>query len=314
MKNAVSMRVKLFVIVFAGWPPATLFASDKYPASPPNRSFTFNFLPIENRSGVNVFASCIPGTKVPFGTGAKYDGGGATMCDDNGGGPGDANRYVHDGYIPGSSYYLLEQDETNSIHHMVVIDEAQHFKMEYYISTSSGTAGLTQARDMSGGQSDGHVYPIDPKDPGRTGTGSGDPTRVQYRMLIADSGMTMDMLKNTWNNKPLLTQSIRDRDMSQDLTIDMRNSTYRQMNIPASVTFTASIAGNAPVTYDSRDNGGANITGGRFMITGYSSDPVDPHYKYADAPVDYGKNLNWLSYWHGSQYWKPGDPYSYSSK
>ena len=49
------------------------------------------------------------------------------------------------------------------------------------------------------------------------------------------------------------------------------------------------------------------------MMTAYV-DGDDPTYDYAGTtPNDYGKNLNWLEFWHGSQFWKPGDPYGYGS-
>lgn len=293
------------------------WASDPSPG-PPNRSFEFNFQPWQNRSGVGVFAACMPGTNVPFGIGAKYDSGEpwSTMCHDNMGGPGEAEHYVHDGYfIPGkqNTPYILEQDEQNDIFHMVMLDPNEGFKMEIYIKTSSGTAGLTQAREMSGGENDGHVYPIDPKDPQRTGTGSGDPKRVLYRMVIEDEGFNMDMIKDNFNQKPKITQSVWGEGMNMDTVIDMTNSNYSQMDIPAVITHTLDVANTDPFVFDSRDKNGEGITGGRFKISSYSDYPIDPHYQYVDAPNDYGKNLDWLDYWHGSQYWQPGDRYGFKS-
>ena len=318
--NHLSQAARLFLTLLL-FGNAAVQAGDE-PSGPPNRNFTFNFQPMSvsngSSSGIGVFAQCLSGYS-GFGTGAKYDSDEphSTMCHDNQGGPGDGERYVHDGYfIPGqpNSEYILEQDEENDIHHMVMIDEAQGFKMEIYIHTSSGTAGLTQAREMSGGENDHHVYPIDPKDPERTGTGSGDPNRVQYRMVVEDQGFKMEMQKYNWQQKPKITQTVSGAEMSLDTVIDMTNSNYSQMDIPAVITHTLDVANTDPFVFDSRDNNGEGITGGRFKISRYSDYPVDPHYQYVDAPDDYGKNLDWLSYWHGSQYWQPGDSYGFGSK
>jgi hypothetical protein len=271
----------------------------------PNSKMVFNFKPIQNRNGVEVFAACGVGN-LRIGIGAKGD----QMCDDNQGGPGSfKERYVHDGYIPNSTLYLHEQQ--GDMFHQVLIDETQNWKMEIYIATPQGTAGKTQARPMSAGTNDGHVYPIDPKNPEITGTGSGDPRRVQWRMVVNEPSFNLDMLKDNWDKKPKITQVVTDKDISSTLVIDMTNSSYSQMSIPAIVTNTTMVKGATSFQFDSRDTNGASITGGRFMITGYV-DNDDPTYKYADAPKDYGKNLNWLDYWHGSQYWQPGDPYGYS--
>lgn len=305
------MNAHICTIVFGLGTSLNTWAADP-PPPPANRTFKFDFMPFENRSGVGIFASCGVGN-LPFGIGAKYEGGGSTMCDDNMGGPGDyKERFVHDGYLRNNTHYLLEQDEQNNIFHQVLIDYAQNWKMEVYIATDSGTAGLTQAREMSGGKNDGHVWPIDPRHPEITGTGSGDPKRVQWRMLVEGEEFSMDMLKNSWDKKPSITQNVSGQGMNMTHTIDMTNSNYSQMNIPAVVTTTLNVDGFASHSFDSRKRGGAGITGGRFMITRYSDYPIDPHYDYwGSVPDDYGKNLDWLDYWNGSEYWNRGDPYGY---
>ncbi len=284
---------------------------------PPNRSFKFNFEPFQSRGGVDLFAACGVGS-LRIGAGAKAEGSGGAgengMCYDHGSGPGVKDVFVHDGYDPGNILYVLEQDSQNDIHHAVLIDHAQNWKMEYYIATSSGTAGKTQARDVTAGQNSGHAYPIDPKNPDITGTGSGDPKRVQFRMVIDEGDYSLDMLKDSWSQKPKITQTITGTGVTIETIIDASNSDYTDMNTPAIITHTSYIDGTAPFEFDSRvDSDPGDITGGRFKITSYV-DNDDPTYIYADAPKDYGKNLDWLKYWHGSEdpsLWQPGERYGY---
>lgn len=277
------------------------------PSAPANTAFQFNFLPLENRKNVQVFAACGIGN-LPIGMGAKGD----RMCDDNAGGPGGyKDRYVHDGYIPNTVEYLHEQD--GDLFHQVLIDYAENWRMEVYISTPKGTAGYTQARPMSAGKNDGHVYAIDPKNQAITGTGTGDPTRVQWRMVVDGVGFSMDMLKNSWSNKPKITEVITSESMTMTHVIDMSNSTYSELFTPARVTNTTNVAGVTPFSYDSNKDAGKTITGGKFRITNYVNND-DPTYEYGgNTPNDFGKNLNWLEYWHGSKHWKPGNSYGYGS-
>lgn len=276
--------------------------------TPPNSSFSLNFLPINTWEGPQskskIFAACGVGN-LPVGAGSKGD----QMCDDNKGGPsGFKEVYVHDGYIPNTVLYLQEVDKDAGIWHQVLIDEAEGFKMDIYISMGMGTAGLGQAREMSGGKNSGHVYPIDPKNPGITGTGTGDPTRVQYRMLIEQQDFKMDTVKDKWDRKPKITQKITGQDMKMNVLIDMSNSSYSDMFTPGVVTHTTEITGLPAYNFDSRTSTSDYVTAGRFKI---SSNDKDPTYTYVGAPQDYGKNLNWLEYWRGSKYWKPGDRYGY---
>ncbi|MDZ4262639.1 MAG: hypothetical protein U1B30_09950 [Pseudomonadota bacterium] len=281
---------------------------------PPNSSFSLNFLPINTWDGQSsknkIFAACGIGS-LPIGAGSKGD----QMCDDNKGGPsGYKGRFVHDGYIPGTTLYLQEVDKDSGIWHQVLIDNVENFKMDIYINMGMGTAGLGQGRSMSGGKNSGHVYPIDPKRQDLTGTGTGDPTRVQYRMLIEQQDFKMDTVKDSWNRKPKITQQITGPNMKMNTLIDMSNSSYSDMFTPGIVTHTTEITGLPAYNFDSRTSPSSYITAGRFKISSSSGDAKDPTYTYVGAAKDYGKNLNWLEYWHGSRnpaYWQPGESYGY---
>ncbi len=234
------------------------------------------------------------------------------MCDDDQGGPSSyKERYVHDGYIRNEVLYLQEVDKDAEIWHQVLIDHAENFKMDIYIHMSMGSAGLGQGKSISQGKNAGHVYPIDPENQEITGTGTGDARRVQFRMLIEDAGMTMDMLKDSWDRKPKITQRVWGPDMNMDLVIDMSNSSYSEMNTPGIVTHTTEITDVPTFSFDSRTSDTAYVTAGRFTLSGSEDDTKT--YRYVDAPNNYGTNLDWLEYWHGSQFWDPGDRYGYGN-
>lgn len=100
--------------------------------------------------------------------------------------------------------------------------------------------------------------------------------------------------------------------------IDISNSSYSDMNTAAIIT-NNTIFDNPTLVdfyFDSRTSANANVTGGRYKIFGYEDDPINPYYRYSDAPDNYGKNLDWLKYWNGSSqpdYWQPGEAYGYGS-
>jgi len=50
---------------------------------------------------------------------------------------------------------------------------------------------------MSAGKNANHVWPIDPNNQYITGTGTGDARRVQFRMLVEDEGLSLDMIKES---------------------------------------------------------------------------------------------------------------------
>ncbi len=273
-------------------------------------AFTFNFKPINNWDGnqskKDIFAACGVGN-LPVGVGSKGD----RMCDDDQGGPSSFKEvYVHDGYIRNDVLYIQERDKDAGIWHQVLIDESENFKMDIYIRMSMGTAGLGQGKDMSGGKNAGHVYPIDPKNQDITGTGTGDPRRVQFRMLIEEQDFSMDMLKDSWDRKPVITQHVSGPDMNMDLVIDMSNSSYSDMNTPGIVTHTTDITGAPSFSFDSRTSDSSYVTAGRFKVSSSSDSPT---YTYVDAPRNFGTNMNWLEFWHGSQFWDPGDRYGYGN-
>lgn len=320
--NQLNQMTRLLLLALLSFSTAVVWAAPAID-QPPNRSFTFNFEPTQSWDGPgskgDIFAACGVGG-LPVGVGAKWDGSkpGQTMCSNQiDGGPSTyKDRFVHDGYIPNEVLYLQEVDKDDGIWHQVLIDENENFKMDIYIYMSMGSAGLGQGKSMSGGKNANHVYPLDSKRQDITGTGTGDARRVQFRMLIDGPDFSMDMLKDKWDRKPKITQNVSGQDMNMDLVIDTSNSSYSDMSTTGIVTHTTEITDLPSFSFDSRTSDTADVTAGRYKITHYSDDSsrIDPHYVYIDAPTDFGKNLDWVSFWHGStqpDYWQPGESYGY---
>lgn len=58
------------------------------------------------------------------------------------------------------------------------------------------------------------------------GNGSGNPTAVILRQVINESGTYQEFLKDSFNNKPKLTEQISDAEIDTEFTVDMRSRTY----------------------------------------------------------------------------------------
>lgn len=254
-----------------------------------------------------IFASGGPG-------GAK----GADMCNDDQGGPGSGKDIRnHVGYIPGQSLYLQEVD--GDIWHQVILEPKDNFSMEVFINSKHGTPGKINTRDMSGGKPEEHYQPLAHND--SNGTATGDPTKVIFRMKIDDGGMVQDMIKDKFDRKPTIVQTTSGQSMNSRFEMDMRNSTYYDMNTPATIVNTLSLglpnvsAADAPffdptnLQFDMAKNIDKSVvTGGRFRISGWADDGKNPNYTYVGGAFDH-INQPWLQFWHGSIYWQPGDPY-----
>lgn len=288
-----------------------LLAAAALSAAPVPSGFTLDFQP---QSGARLFAACGVGG-LPVGAGAK----GNRMCDDDQGGPGTGKEIRnHVGYIPGQSLYLQETD--GDTWHQVILEPLDNFSMEVFINTSHGTAGLSNAREMSGGKNEGHYQPLS-NNTEKNGTATGDPTKVMFRMKIDDGGMVQDMIKDRFDRKPTIIQTNSGSQMTARFEMDMRNSTYYDMNTPAKIVNTLSLElpafppadaaffDPANLQFDMAKNADKSIvTGGRFQISGWGDDSKDPRYTYAGGTFDH-INQPWLKFWHGSRYWQPGDPY-----
>src|SRR3569623_1657325 len=62
-----------------------------------------------------------------------------------------------------------------------------------------------------------------------TGTGSANPNSVIMRQIINDGDISMEFLKDSFSQKPLITQTISNAEMVNTMTMDMRGKNYSQL-------------------------------------------------------------------------------------
>lgn len=61
-----------------------------------------------------------------------------------------------------------------------------------------------------------------------TGTGSANPNNVIMRQIINDGDVSMTFVKDSFTQKPLITQTINNAQMTSNVSIDMRGKNYSQ--------------------------------------------------------------------------------------
>ena len=66
-----------------------------------------------------------------------------------------------------------------------------------------------------------------------SGNATGNPTRVIMRQINSDDQMTLEFLKENFNNKPKITQTITAPDISSVFSVDMSNLNYSDKNTAA---------------------------------------------------------------------------------
>lgn len=184
-------------------------------------------------------------------------------------------------------------------YHMIIGAPSSGFGEEIYIKLTSPFTGYGSLGDVGGPSDSGGNFgaPGNGGDPlgivttnGATGNTSGNPQSVQIDMIMTDGEISMEFLKDTFDHKPVITQQINAPDITSAVMIDMRNSTYSDMNTPGVMLNTMSLQGsNTPPglgQFDmSKDGQNTNVNAGRYT---YSSGT----YTYLDGGFNSG-NLNW---------------------
>lgn len=112
-----------------------------------------------------------------------------------------------------------------------------------YSSSSLGTCGASTgnpATCVPGATTlDNGKAPLN-ADSTLTGNGSGNPTHVQMRQLLTESGVTIDFVKDKFAEKPSITNSIQTSDFSSVFSMDSTGNTYSSTT-PSTVTNTVDI-------------------------------------------------------------------------
>ena len=207
---------------------------------------------------------------------------------------------------------LVRDTETGAIYyHIIVGSLADGFIQETYIQAGYDyfPGGTSSAVGGSGNSSGGNGRDPLSRDPGiGTANAQATPKRVLVRQIVSDGEMTMEYLKDKYDRKALISQSLNNAEINADFSIDMRNSSYDDANttglIENIVTLTDVAQGGFDMTNDSQNS---TVTGGRYTYTdGLQYGGSHGSYNYIDGNYDH-ENQNWDTYFDPNQ----NNPWSY---
>ena len=156
-----------------------------------------------------------------------------------------------------------------SYYHMIVGSVADGFMQESFVQTGAiaapmfvGCGGNTCSTNLN------NRDPLGSTGLYTTGNAESNPTGSIIREIMSDGEIMTEFLKDQYDRKPLITQMISAPDSTALFQADMRNSTYNDMNIPATMINTFSLPGSSFGDFDmSRDAQITNITAGRYTYT-----------------------------------------------
>ena len=207
---------------------------------------------------------------------------------------------------PGQTPFVYErvQDPQSGLnyYHMIVGDPEQGFAQEVFIQVgtrsdfqgvpplqggfSSSSGGQPPVEEIARFSSGGNPLANDQT---FTGTGTGNPSRVQMRQLMtdADGGLTVDFVKNRYLEKPTISNTIDASDVNMSFIIDGSGNLYTTP-APSAVTNIvehrgANVPPDASARFDmATDAPNAHVTAGQYTTTNPAAgDPGGP-YTYAD--------------------------------
>lgn len=209
---------------------------------------------------------------------------------------------------------LVADPESGAIYyHIIVGSLADGFIQETYIQAGYDRgrfSGGTSSASMGDGDRDGGNG-LDPlgRDPGIwTANASATPKRVLVRQIVSDGEMNMEYLKDKYDRKALITQSLSNSEINTEFAIDMRNSTYGDANTTGEIINTLSLSGFGESDFDmATDSQNSSVNAGRYTYTdgrGYGGS--EGSYDYTDGNYDH-VNQDWDKYFDAAQ----DNPWSY---
>ena len=195
---------------------------------------------------------------------------------------------------PDPTPYVQETVSIDSVSywHQIIGDPADGFAMEVYIvhtralnSDSGGrpatfpSFAFNNNLDVQSGNG-WDPLGLDPsRDHEFTGNGTGNPTTVIMRQVLggtwdADTqtwscgtaAFCLDFVKDQFDRKPLIIQTVNDSGMSAHFEMDMRNSTYADSTTAGALINTVSFdtgIGDFDLSSDAQDS---NVSGGRYIF------------------------------------------------
>lgn len=208
---------------------------------------------------------------------------------------------------------LVSDPETGAIYyHLIVGSEADGFIQETYIQAGYANfpGGSSSAVGGAGNASGGNGLDPLSRDPSiSTANALANPRRVLVRQIVSDGEINMEYLKDRFDRKALINQSISTAKIDSDFSIDMRNSSYDDANTAGVIENIINLSGVEQGTFDMAiDSQNSNVTGGRYTYTdGLGFGGSDGIYDYVDGNYDH-KNQNWGDYFDINQ----DNPWSYN--
>ncbi|MFC1748885.1 FG-GAP-like repeat-containing protein [Pseudomonadota bacterium] len=215
---------------------------------------------------------------------------------------------------------------TNSSYiHMIVGSLESGFIQESYVEIVNNTdcfGGYCWARgaydgDTTSFSTDGWGNSVKPLDsnPAFSGSGTANPNRVLIHQIVNDGEMTSQFLKDKYDKKPAIAQTIFNSQIQMTTLIDMRNSDYDTDFIEGVVINTMSLLGSdAP--FDSAefnsliDSQDAVVNAGKFKyIEGAGTGGASGTYEYVDGTYD-TMSIDWVDYFDAndaSNVWSVSD-------
>lgn len=225
-------------------------------------------------------------------------------------------------------YERVTQDGT-VFYHMILGNPDSGFAQEVFIqvggnnniytgaalgpATTEGAAGpLANASSSSRGFADGvssdggsQINPLS-QDNVFTGNSSGNPARVQMRQLLVDGDLTADFVKNTFLDKPNITNSIDTGEIRALFFMDSTGNRYDTMATPSVVTNTVEhLDPNIPqasAVFDmAEDAQNSTVTAGRYTYAPVTGPGAGTNFGGAGGSYQYfdgGANTNpdWSSF------------------
>ena len=181
-----------------------------------------------------------------------------------------------------NSAFLQEQLSLGgqTYYHIIVGDYTKDAMAQEMFIKASGSSynGLTMSTSLVDTSSNSNAE-FDMTAPystnsSKNGNGSGNPNNVMLRQVINETGTTQEFLKDSFTNKPLMSETISDAEMTAVFSVDMRAHTYSD-NTPIGVSDmvnTVTLTGSAAFN-DQGDAGTSSqldqyhITAGAFTYT-----------------------------------------------
>ncbi len=224
-------------------------------------------------------------------------------------------------------YQIVTDPNTNlSYYHMVLGARGSGFAQDVYIQAGSSFGSFQGGPSSAslggqGNQSD----PLNVT--GATGReASGNPNRVVMRQTMSATDVSSEFLKDSFSNKPKITQDVTSAEMTAHVMLDMSNSDYSTMNVPGSFinTLTLTDGGTpfAPGSFDNATDGqNTHVTAGEYTYTPQAQTSCETHgtrkicnttqivggaggtYTYSEgaANLDANSTVDWTRFWDPSR-------------